>query len=88
MVSGFSVCASLLVSNWNHALVSTSPIGKRIAQLKLLPPGRRMTSVPRKPPHTSVQRNGDTRSLKIVAASSVMTSGAINTMDVNSGSGM
>ncbi len=76
------------MSTWNHALVSTSPIGSRMAQLKASPPGRRMTSVPMKPPATSTQRSGDTYSLSVVAASSVITSGAISTIDVNSASGM
>ena len=88
MVSGFSVRASLLVSTWNQALVSTSPIGSSMAQLKASPPGRRITSVPVKPPATSAQRSGETCSLSVVAASSVMTSGAISTMEVNSASGM
>jgi len=88
MVSGFSVCASLLVSTWNHALVSTSPMGSRTAQPKASPPGRRMTSVPMKPPATSIQRSGETCSLSTVAANSVITSGAISTIEVNSASGM
>jgi hypothetical protein len=44
--------------------------------------------VPTKPPATSAQRSGDTCSLSVVAASSVITSGAISTMEVNSASGM
>ena len=88
MVSGFSVRASRLVSTWNQALVNTSPSGSRIAQLKTVPPGRRMTSVPTKPPATSAQRSGDTSSFSAVAASSVTTSGAISTIEVNSASGM
>jgi hypothetical protein len=43
-----------------------------------------ITSVPRKPPATSTQRNADTCSFNSVAASSVMTSGVIITMAVNS----
>jgi hypothetical protein len=78
----------LLVSTWNQALVSTRPMGSSTAQLKASPPGRRMTSVPAKPPVTSAQRSGETCSLSVVAARSVMTSGAISTTEVNSASGM
>ena len=76
------------MSTWNHALLTTSPSGSRIAQLKARPPGRRMTTVPMKPPATSAQRNGDTSSFSVVAASRVTTSGAIRTIEVNSASGM
>ena len=48
-----------------------------MAQLNASPPGRMITSVPTKPPATSAQRSGDTCSLSTVAASSVITSGAI-----------
>ena len=88
MVIGFSVRASRLVRIWNQALVSTSASGSRIAQLKTVPPGRRMTSVPTKPPATSAQRRRETSSFSAVAASRVTTSGAIRTMEVNSASGM
>ena len=88
MVSGFSVRASLLVSTWNQALVATSPSGSRIAQLKTVPPGRRITRVPRKPPTTSAQRSGDTASFSEMAANRVTTSGEISTTEVNSATGM
>ena len=88
MVIGSSVRASLLVSTWNQALVTTSPSGSRLAQWKASPPGRMITSVPTKPPVTSAQRMGDTFSLSTVAASTVMASGAIMTMAVNSPTGM
>ena len=68
--------------------MTTSPSGSSIAQLKTVPPGRRMTSVPAKPPATSIQRRGDTSSFSTVAANRVMASGAISTTDVNSASGM
>ena len=48
-----------------------------MAQPKASPPGRRITSVPAKPPATSAQRSGETCSLSAVAASSVITSGVI-----------
>ena len=88
MVTGSSVRASLLVSTWNQALLATRPSGSRLAQPKASPPGRMMTSVPAKPPATSAQRSGDTCSLSTVAASSVMASGVIITMAVNSPTGM
>ena len=59
-----------------------------MAQLKCSPPGRMMISVPAKPPITSSQRSTDTRSPSVSEASSVMTSGVIMTMAVNSPTGM
>jgi hypothetical protein len=50
--------------------------------------GRMMMTVPMKPPATSSQRRADTLSLSKVAASSVMASGVIMTMAVNSPTGM
>ena len=47
-----------------------------------------ITSVPAKPPATRIQRSGDTCSLSTVAASTVMASGAIITIAVNSPTGM
>ncbi len=73
---------------WNHAFVSTSPSGSRLAQLNTVPPGRRIVNVPTKPPATSAQRNVDTSSFSVVAASKVTTSGAMSTIEVNSASGM
>ncbi len=88
MVRGFSVRASRLVSTWNQALETTSPSSSRIAQLKTVPPGRRMITVPTKPPATGAQRKGDTSSFSMVAANRVTASGAIITTAANSATGM
>ena len=88
VVSGASVRASLLVRTWNQAFVATSASGSSSRQSKASSPGRMMTMVPAKPPSTSAQRWGDTRSPSVRAASNVMTRGVIMTMAVNSPTGM
>ena len=47
-----------------------------------------MTKVPMKPPITKDHRRGETFSPKDLVAHKVITKGAVNTMDVNSATGM
>ncbi|MCY1548967.1 hypothetical protein D9M68_851130 [compost metagenome] len=68
--------------------MNTITSGSRLAQPITSPPGCTTSSAPAKPPHTSTQRSGDTRSRRNSAASSVTTSGVIMTMAVNSPTGM